>query len=745
MVVLLQNSIRFSPYLRHQISIGTMLKTFSFLVFLCFITVLATGQGDLPPNLSAGLAECPLNIDGILNEAAWDNAPFSQDLYTTVPVEGGKPSGKTVLRVLASPVAIIIGVDCHYRKGDQIVSYSKLRDTDLENEDHIRIVIDPFLDGQSGYIFGVNASGARYDALVSNRGESENSEWDAIWEATTSKHSLGWSVEVRIPIQSINYKKGIDRWAFNLERRIQKNQETIRWANVKVDQWFIQTSRAGFITDLPEFDYGLGLNVRPSLVLNRQRNADEATRFSLNPSVDAGIRISSNVQATVTVNTDFAETEVDTRQTNLTRFPLFFPEKRAFFLEGSDIFEFGVGLSGRRSRQIVPFFSRRIGLYENEQVPLAAGAKINGRIKNSAFGALVGHTRDFEYDTDAFPASTMGLFRFRQNVLRESTVGFIGMFGDPQGLAESYTGGVDFTFQTTRFRGDKNLIAGVWGLSADREDFDRPQYSYGLKVDYPNDLWDISLTYFRIDEDFNPSLGFVSRPGVHFARLGATYAPRPRWTWLRQMRNQLFLTLYTDLQGRWESYSIFSAPINWRLESGDRVEFKFNPRGERLIEDFEIADGVVIPTGTYNHIRYSFETELAAKRKLSGQLGWQFGSFYKGILHELEAGIDWNPSPLLTFEITAVRNIGRLPFGDFEQTLLGTRIRFNVTPDLQLNSFFQFDTDSEEFGINTRIHWIFDPQGDFFLVYNHNTLYRPGERQFLGNQLLAKVRYNFRL
>ncbi len=697
------------------------------------------------PEMEVGQISEALQIDGLLNEAAWETVPALTDLRATEPVEGALPSGETRVKVLASPKALIIGVDCLYEDPRQIVSYSKLRDIDLEDEDHIRVVIDPFLDGQSGYIFAVNASGARYDALVSNRGESENDEWDAVWEAATSRHAQGWSLEIMIPIQSINYKKGIDRWAFNIERRIQSNQETVRWANAKVDQWFIQTSRAGFLTNLPVFDYGLGLNVRPSLIFNADKEGREDRNISIDPSLDVGMRLSPNVQATVTVNTDFAETEVDSRQTNLTRFPLFFPEKRAFFLEGADIFEFGVGLSGRRSRQLVPFFSRRIGLHEGEQVPIRVGAKLNGRVGDTGFGGLVARTGGFSSEENEYGASTMGLVRLRQNVMGESSFGVIGMFGDPEGRTGSYSGGADFTFQTTRFRGDKNLIAGVWGLRTDRQDISSPQYSYGLKVDYPNDLWDISLTYMRIGEQFNPSLGFVSRPGVHFMRLGTMYSPRPKWTWLRQMRNQLFFTLYTDLQGEWESYSIFSAPLNWRLESGDRVEFQLNLEGEQLEEPFEIADGVIIPAGTYHFTRFGFEADLAAKRKFSGRLRWQFGSFYEGQLHELQARTNWNPTALLTFEFTAEHNIGRLPFGDFDQTLVGTRVRFNVTPDLQLNSFFQYDTDSRELGVNARIHWIFDPQGDFFLVYNHNTFYNPGERQFLGNQLLAKVRYNFRM
>ncbi|MDX1476909.1 MAG: DUF5916 domain-containing protein [Saprospiraceae bacterium] len=714
-------------------------------VLLCIPVAhgLSTPPDNGEPVVTAGTIIDPIRIDGILDEQSWQTSVAIDNLTTTEPVEGGIPSGRTIFRVIAGPRALVIGVDCHYDVPANIVSFSKLRDVSLRDEDHVRIVIDAFLDGQSGYIFGVNASGARYDALVSNRGESENSEWDAVWNAATQRHATGWSVEIEIPIQSISFDKSLDRWAFNLERRIQSNQETIRWANAKVDQWFIQTSRAGFITGLPEFDYGLGLNIRPSVVVSGSREAPSPSHWTVDPALDIGQRIGPNIQAHVTVNTDFAETEVDSRRTNLTRFPLFFPEKRTFFLEGADIFEFGFGLGGR-SRQLVPFFSRRIGLFEGEQIPIAAGAKINGRIGDTGFGGLAVHSRAHQGAEFDLPASTMGVFRVRQNVLAESSAGVIAMFGDPQGRPGSFTGGGDFTFQTTRLAGDKNFIAGVWGLQTQRQDLATSEHAYGLKVDYPNDLWDLSLTYMRIGDEFDPSLGFVPRHGIHFYRIGATYAPRPSWKWLRQMRNQLFLTLYTDLAGQWESYSIFTAPLNWRFESGDRFEFKFNPKGERLVEGFEIADGVMIDPGKYHFIRYSFEADLAAKRRLNGRLEWSFGPFYDGNLHELRADLNWNVSALLTFEFSAEHNTGDLPGGQFDQTLLGTRVRFNVTPDLQLNSFIQYDTESREMGINARLHWIYHPQGDVFVVYNHNTFYSPSEAMFLGNQLLVKVRYNFR-
>ncbi len=349
-----------------------MKKIYLFLCFLVLSTTVLFGQSTERPSLKAGKLLGEITIDGLLDESDWQNAPVLDDFLTTEPVEKGVPSSPTLVRVIANAKYVVIGIECKDPNPDDIVRFSKVRDADISNEDHIKVVLDPFLDGQSGFIFAVNAFAARYDALVSRRGESENEDWDAIWEARTAINADGWTVEIRLPIQSISFKKGLTNWGFNVERRIQRNQETIRWANVQRDQWFIQTSRAGLLTDLPEFNYGLGLNVRPSLVskLNK-KGADASSNFIMEPSLDVSQRLSPNVIATVTVNTDFAETEVDTRQTNLTRFPLFFPEKRTFFLEGSDIFEFGFGTG---SNTVLPFFSRRIGLFGSNEVPILAGA-----------------------------------------------------------------------------------------------------------------------------------------------------------------------------------------------------------------------------------------------------------------------------------------------------------------------------------------------------------------------------------
>ncbi|MBT8298887.1 MAG: carbohydrate binding family 9 domain-containing protein, partial [Maribacter sp.] len=264
-----------------------MKKIYPLLWFLALSSSYLVGQSAGRPSLAAGKLIGDIKIDGLLDESAWQNAPILEDFRTTEPIEKGKPSSPTLVRVIANEKAVIIGIECKDPNPDAIVRFSKVRDADISSEDHIKVVLDPFLDGQSGFIFAVNAFAARYDALVSRRGESENEDWDAIWEARTSINSDGWTVEIRLPIQSISFKKGLTTWGFNVERRIQRNQETIRWANVQRDQWFIQTSRAGLLTDLPEFNYGLGLNVRPSLVSELKKNgAGEASNYIVEPSLD---------------------------------------------------------------------------------------------------------------------------------------------------------------------------------------------------------------------------------------------------------------------------------------------------------------------------------------------------------------------------------------------------------------------------------------------------------------------------
>jgi hypothetical protein len=278
-----------------------------------------------------------IHVDGRLDEPAWRDADSITGLVQVVPIEGAAATARTILRILVQPDAVIFGVTADDQDPTEIVSFTKERDGDLEREDHIRLVLDTFRDGRSGYVFAVNPSGARYDALVSNRGESENPNWDAVWEARTARTVTGWVAEIRIPVRSLIFGSGLDAWGFNIERRIQRLQETDRWASPQRDIAVTQTGRAGVLAGIPRFELGMGLSVRPALTGGGSVPARYArVEGTAEASLDATQRVGPNLLASLTVNTDFAEAEVDARQTNLTRFPLFFPEKRTFFLEGAE-------------------------------------------------------------------------------------------------------------------------------------------------------------------------------------------------------------------------------------------------------------------------------------------------------------------------------------------------------------------------------------------------------------------------
>jgi hypothetical protein len=699
-----------------------------------------TAGPPIMPRLAVARVTDHLAIDGRLDEADWASVLPSGDLTQVDPHEGAPASAATRVRVLASPKAIVIGLDCAQPPDTPIVSYSVGRDALLASEDHVRIVLGPFLDGRSGYVFAINPNGARYDGLINPGGESDNPEWDGIWEAVTQRTPDGWTAEIRIPIQTLAFKPGLREWHFNVQRRIQGRLEVDRWASAVRQYTVLQTSRAGVLTDLPEFSLGAGLTIRPSLTGGGGiPAADQSAEAELQPSLDVTQRLGSNVLASVTINTDFAETEVDTRRTNLTRFPLFFPEKRTFFLEGDDIFAFGLGLG----EDLLPYFSRRVGLVEGREVPIIAGTKVNGRIGNTNFGGLVVGTDEEPGVVDQKVGMAVG--RVKRNIWRESWIGAIATVGDPLGRSGSWLGGVDFTYATSRFRGDKNVLVGAWGLATGREDLGADSTAFGLKIDYPNDLWDVAVLSKRIGRDFDPSLGFVPRAGVYLHQLGADFSPRLATGPIQQMFFEFEPSMATDLNGRWESYRVFMAPVNWRFRSGDRFEFNVNPTGERLTAPFELAGGVVIPPGSYEWRQYRLEAGTAQKRRLYSQVTWWFGGFYDGTLDQYEWTGAWNPTPLITVEFTGEHNVGRLSSGDFTQTLIGNRLRLNLSSDASISSYVQYDTDTKSVGVNTRLRWTFRPAGDVFVVYNHNLQSLQDRWRLESNQLLVKLQYAWRM
>jgi hypothetical protein len=692
-----------------------------------------------------------LVLDGRMRESIWSTTD-SAVLTEIEPVQGAIPRERTVVKVLASADVLVFGIRCDDADPRSITSFSRARDSDLSAEDHVRIVLDPFLNQEAGYVFEVNPNGARYDALISEQaqrlGGRENPNWDTIWEAATGRTADGWSVEIRIPVKSLLFKPGLIQWGFNVQRRVERNQQTQRWAYPNRDWRITQMSRAGLLTELPVFNLDRGFTARPALVLGSGIPAPTApveNRATL--SLDASQRFGSNTLASLTVNTDFAETEIDQRRTNLTRFDLFFPEKRSFFLEGTDIFDFGPGIAP----DVLPFWSRRIGLFNGLTVPLEAGTKESGRLGETSFGVLAVRTGAV---SGLVPATQMAVVRVKQNILGESSIGFIGTAGDPTGASGSWLAGADALLQTSHFLGDKNAVMGLWGLTMDRRDVTGSKSAGGVSLQYPNDLWSNALIYRWVGSGFQPSLGFVPRPGVQQLNLAVNYFPRPTtpWIarWLYQAGYELIGGLVTDLNGQWQTYRGRVAPINYLFQSGDRFDIAAHPDGDRLTAPFAIAPGDTIPPGTYNYMRYRVDYQIASKRRVSGGLQYMGGEFYNGRLSQYIGTLQLKPSPLFIVELTGerdqVRVVPKTVTVPFVLEQYGTRVRLNVSPDLEFNTFAQYDNTSHDFGTDARIRWTVRPGGDLFLTYNHNIdVGLPDRRwEFNSNELSVKVQYALR-
>jgi hypothetical protein len=714
------------------------LKLPGLIILLSFIFHSLFSQTVDKLTLKCGLLDETIKIDGKLSENIWDSADSISSFIMVEPNENQSPTYRTIVKILAGPKDVVIGITCYDNSPDKIVSFSKARDTELGKEDNIKIVLDTYQDGRNGFIFSVNPDASRYDALVSNYGVLENANWDGIWEAKTFVSNTYWSLEIRIPLSTITFKSGLHNWGFNVERRIQRLMEVDRWSGGSRDYKLGQTIHAGLLTNLPDFNLGIGLTPKISVIGKAGRVAGETSTYKAKTSLDLIQKITPDITAQVTVNTDFAETEVDSRKTNLTRFAVLYPEKRQFFLEGADIYDFGVGMGS----DLIPFFSRNIGLYNGQEVPVRWGGKLNGKINKTNFGMLVNQTGVI----DDIGRSTMGALRIKQNFLKESSIGVISTIGDPAGRKNSWTSGADMTFKTSTFRKDKNFLVGIWGLMNGRDSLKGEKGAYGLRVSYPNDLWDISLAYTRIGDTFTPSLGFVPRPGVTNYAMDLSYKPRPGIKNIRQFFFETHTVYITDLNNNWESYSIFTTPVNIRFESGDRIEFDVKPAGESLKQPFEISKGVIIPAGKYQWLAYRAEAETASKRSINGLVTYWFGGFYGGIVNQLILQSNWRILPSLIVELNYERSKGYMPTGDFIWNLFGARVQLNFNSNLNLSSYVQYDDQTKSLGSYSRLRWTFTPRGDLFIVYKYNiknNIMTPWE--FESNQLIMKLSYSFDL
>jgi hypothetical protein len=700
-------------------------------------------------------------VDGRLDDPVWGQAAPFAGFKQIFPEPGAAPSERTELRILFDASRLYIGLDCRDSAPKLVCAFTMAHDVvgeddDHDANDHVRILLDPFQDMRNAYLFIVNACGARSEGLAF--GEHSSLNWDGIWNARCEPGSGGWTAEIEIPFKTISFKPGLDAWGINVERYIPRKQETIRLTGIRRDAFFNNASEAAPLRGIGGVRQGLGITFRPyatgGALKPPETGPGTATAAKTDWNLDGGFDLyknfTPNFVGAVSVNTDFAETEVDERRLNLTRFSLYFPEKRTFFLEGSEIFNFA-GLTGAYEPSFMPFFSRRIGLFEGERVPISFGAKVFGKLGDTNIAILDVGTRG------STTAAGVGLSRKNfvagrvyQNIWAESKVGLIFTDGSPDGSRNTLAG-IDFIYQTSRFRGDQNFSATGWFVANWNETAGGRHQGFGLRLDYPNDLWDINSSYAYYGDALDPGLGFLPRPGVQTYSLGFNFMPRPEKGLVGRLVRQFFYELrfnfYWDLRGNLETRRIFAAPLNFRTESGEHFEFNVIPNRDVLPFAFEISDGVVLPSGPYDFTNYGLMFNSASHRPWTVDLEYSFGPFYSGRYDNVEAAFALRYKGYAALEIGAEIVRADLPQGRFAENVYQLKADVFLSPDLGLMNYFQYDDVSKNLGLNIRFRWRVSPGNEIYFVYTKNWERRwdPAARFYpMGERGVFKIQLSFR-
>ena len=687
----------------------------------------------------------PITIDGRLDEPAWASAATIDDVYQILPDEYSEPTQRTEFLVLYDDDALYLAARMYDEEPDLIVA-KVLRQGGMSwLDDQFNIILDPFNDKRSGYRFQVNPHGVRQDGLFKGADQVQWA-WNGIWQAAATRDGQGWFVETSIPFKTVSFDPANDTWGLNFNRRIARTNEFAGWVSRNRIQ---SPAISGELTGLEGLDQGRGLDIVPSITAIAQRDySRDSTDSSVEPSLDAFYKLTPALNASLTFNTDFSATEVDDRQVNLTRFGLFFPEQRDFFLQDSDIFEFG--RIGQRSadspfprplaENARPFFSRTIGLSTTGQpVDLDAGGKLSGRIGRWNIGTLAVRQDEFGRvaPTDLFVG------RMAANVLSESTVGFIVTDGDPRSNADNSLRGVDFRYQNTRLPGGGTIESELWYQQTDTIGLNGDDSAWGVGFWAPNNVgFRGGAGVKEVQRNFNPALGFVNRRDIRdlTAELGYTY--RPGQGALRSLYGAATVQRVERLDGGLQS-EVAKLRVNLENQTSDKLNFTYQNEKEGLFRPFTIDDGIVIPPGNYSFDQFMVALSTGAHRRYVTNLGFGSGDFFEGKRDTVSANIEMIPVPRFRALIGYEYNDVRLPQGDFVRRLVRAGLDVIFSARLSWVNLLQYDNGSEVVGVNSRLHWIPEAGRELFVVLNQNLDDLDGDNAFHSSYASFSVQYRY--
>ena len=684
-------------------------------------------------------------LDGVLDEDAWLEAAVIDSFVQQEPAEGDPATERTVVRLMYDDQAVYIGVEAYDSEGASVIATEMRRDSPrLLDEDNFQVIFDTFRDSRSGYMFVTNPLGAKLEQQISEEGEGGrrgissniNRDWDGVWDVASRLTANGWVAEIAIPMVTLRFPEADSQtWGFNLMRNIRRKNEQVFWAPIPKAYALTRVSLAGTMSGLGQVSRGIDLRVTPyALAGGRQdRPGTDLDGSGFNDvGVDVKYGVTSGLNLDLTFNTDFAQVEVDEQQVNLTRFPLFFPEKRDFFLENAGMFS--VKNEGGIGRLADLFFTRRIGLSRGQPVPIIGGARLTGKVDRHNVAVMNIQTRE----AMGHPGENFFVGRYSRDILSRSRVGAILVNKESVG---------DAGFNRT-FAADTSLALHqfftVTGFLAKTE---TPGRSGNDVAGHVNALWRspsyrIYAEYTDIQDNFNAEVGFVPRVGIRRSKMHLEWDPRPgKWN-IRQMDPMWNIEYTTDQHNRLLTRRLHHM-IGFYFEDGSSFIVMYNDMFEQLDVPFEITSDVTIPAGTYRfgQPRLSYSTDPS--RRLYGSLRYSPQTFFDGTRIDYSTTVGFRASSRVAAEAAFSRSNVELPAGAFTADLASLRFDYALSPDMTLRSLTQYNSTTDSVSTSVRFNWIYFPGSDLYIAYDELRSDRPEVPWLQNRQLAVKMTYLF--
>jgi hypothetical protein len=663
--------------------------------------------------VSIGEAKPPV-IDGDISDEIWSRARRIEKFYQMEPQPLTGPSESTEVWILHDRLNLYFAFHVHYRNPDEITVTTMERDAVLRNDDVMRVILDPRQSRRDGYMFEVNAAGSRTDALLIGSGSQQGpvDKWNMLWQAKSRRVADGWTAEIALPFRGLSYDPASSSWGLDIGRQIKQTSELLRWAPTPPGARQMDVSYAGTMTGLTGMTQGNGLDV---LAYAQARYTHDwiSHNDTVNgkPSATAYYKITPALTGLLTFNTDFSDKPLDSRQVNTSRFSLFEPETREFFLEDADAFEFGSFAGGGAAlANGRPFFSRNLGLVRGQIVDLTAGAKLSGNVGGLRIGALSVRTGS----SNLSGPQTLSVARLSTNVLAESRIGAIFTHGDPTGLSSNTVAGADFQYRNSNLRPGKRLDAtGYYEHSSSSTSGN--DAIVGAEIAYPNEPWNLLLRARQIGDNFNPALGFTNRPGIRAIYTENNRIRRFSNAFLRRINLQAAAFRTMDLHNHVESRDEwFAAEFN--THNNDTLLVAVDNYVEVLSESFLLPGNVMVPAGWHDFVRWTADMQTSPSRPFSVHWNVVCCDYYNGSSTESNLQLAWNPGIHFTASLGYWLQPIDLPGGSTTIHIESLNATLNFTPEMKLATELQYDNVSHHLGGSLRYRWEMRPTTELLLT-----------------------------